>query len=99
MQLRAPERFVDVDVPEPGHRPLVEQRGLERSAPPLQSLGEALRREASAERLVAEPALQVGIRLFRLEQLPGAEPAPVAGGDIASLVPRYDGTPIRVRGQ
>jgi len=32
MQLRVPERLVDVDVPEPGQCPLVEQRRLEGEA-------------------------------------------------------------------
>ena len=32
MDPRAPERLVDVDVPEAGERPLVEERGLDRRA-------------------------------------------------------------------
>ena len=37
-----PERFVHVDVPEAGQGPLVEQRGLQRGAAPLQPLAQSL---------------------------------------------------------
>src|SRR4051794_5741296 len=96
MELRAPERFVDVDVPEPGHCPLVEQRCLERSAPSMQPFREPLRREGPPERLLSEAALQIVICLFGLEELPGAEPAHVAVGDVGSVVQRHDRTPVGV---
>ena len=74
MELRVPERLVDVDVPEPGERPLVEQRRLQRGAPPLQPLAQALRREGRDERLVADPGVEELLELARLEQQPRPEP-------------------------
>ena len=48
-----PERLVDVDVPEARHRALVEERGLERRPPPVETLAEPRGRERP-ERLGAE---------------------------------------------
>src|SRR5262249_47288015 len=48
---RAPERLVDVDVPEAGQRPLVEQGSLHGSFAIGELRGERLRRERAAERL------------------------------------------------
>src|SRR5205814_729643 len=54
MDSRVPERLVRVDVPEPGDRPLIEKRCLDGGASPCQSPRELPRREAPAERLLAE---------------------------------------------
>ena len=54
VQLRAPQRLVDVDVPQPRDGALVEQRRLERGTAVRQSLAESFRREATLEGLDAE---------------------------------------------
>jgi hypothetical protein len=86
MQLRTPERFVDVDVPEACDRALIEERGLERGAPPGKSLAELLCREGSFERLAAEPAREVVVDLVPLEQMPRPEAPDVAIRNIRSVV-------------
>jgi hypothetical protein len=68
VQPRAPERLVDVDVPHPGKRPLVEERSLERGAAARQALPELGGREERVERLVADPGVEIGLRLGRLEE-------------------------------
>ena len=82
MDARAPERLVDVDVPQAGERALVEQRGLDRRAPLREPLAEPRRGEERVERLVAEPRREVRLELARLEQQPRAEAAHVAVGDV-----------------
>ena len=48
MEPRAPERLVDVDVPEPRNRPLIEKRRLERGLAPLEASTERPGRERAA---------------------------------------------------
>ena len=85
MQPALPERLVDVDVPEAGDRSLVEERRLERRAPPLEALAEPCCRER-AERLGAEARGEVRRELVLLEQLPRPEAADIAIADIRSIV-------------
>ena len=56
MQPAPPEGFVDVDVPEPGDRPLVEEGRLERGPAALQAQTEASCGER-AERLGADTGI------------------------------------------
>ena len=86
MEPRAPERLVDVDVPHPGERALVEERGLDRSAPPREPPPQLCRGELVGERLRAEPLVEVRIELARLEEQPRAEPSHVAIGDVRPVV-------------
>ena len=86
MDLRAPQRFVDVDVPEPCHRSLVEERSLDRCAAAFELPTEPSRRERSLERLDPESVIEVRLELAGLEQLPGAKSADVALCDIRSVV-------------
>jgi len=86
MDLRPPERFVDVDVPEPRHRALVEQRRFDRCAPALESLREPARREGALEWLETLPLFEVRRQLGFLDQLPGAEAADVAICDVRPVV-------------
>ena len=83
---RAPQRLVDVDVPEAGERALVEERGLDRRAPLREPLAEPCRREERIERLLADARREVRRELARLEQEPGAEAADVAVGDVRAVV-------------
>ena len=96
MEPGVPERLVDVDVPEAGQRPLVEQRGLQRGAATLQPLAQALRREGGDERLLAEARPEIRLELARLEQQPGAEAPDIAVGDLAAVVERQQRAPVRV---
>jgi hypothetical protein len=86
MQLRAPQRFVDVDVPEPGDRSLIEERSLDRRAAAFESLSEPARCERPLERLDAQSFFEVRLELTGLEQLPRAEPADVSICDIRFVV-------------
>ena len=86
MDPRAPERLVDVDVPHPGERALVEQRRLHRRPPPAEAFAEPGGGEERVERLVAETRGKVRVDLARLEQLPRAEAADVAVRDVRSVV-------------
>jgi hypothetical protein len=86
VDLRSPQRFVDVDVPEPGDSSLIEERSLDRCAAAFELLTESSSRERSLERLDAESLFEVRHELAGLEQLPGAEPANVAIRDIRSVV-------------
>ena len=86
MHFRAPERLVDIDVPEPRDRALVEQRRLDRSAASLEPLREAARRERALERLAPEPLREVPVDVFGLEQVPGTEAAYVTIGDVRPVV-------------
>ena len=81
-----PEGFVGVDVPDPGHRPLVEERRLDRSAATLEPAAERRRREGSLERLAADPGGEVVVELAGLEQEPRAEAPHVAIGDVRPVV-------------
>ena len=83
---RAPQRLVDVDVPHPRERPLVEQRSLERGAATRQALPEPGCREERIERLVADPSTEVGLRLFSLEEQPGTEAPNVPVRNVRSVV-------------
>ena len=73
MDPRAPERLVDVDVPEPGNRALVEQRGLDRRVAFLERRGECPRAEAAIQWLRAQPGVEVRVDLARLQEQPGTE--------------------------
>ena len=53
---------------------------------PCEPLPRAGARERAAERLDAEPFVEVGLELSGLEQLPRAEAAHVAVGDVRSVV-------------
>jgi len=86
VELRPPQRFVDVDVPEPGDRSLIEERSLDRRATAFESLPEPARREGPLERLDAESLFEVRLELAGLEQLPRAEPANISISDIRSVV-------------
>jgi hypothetical protein len=67
VHLRPPQRFVDIDVPEPCDRSLIEERNLDRRAAAFEPLGELADRERTAERLDAEPLLEVRLQLAGLE--------------------------------
>ena len=82
----APQRLVDVDVPQPGERALVEERRLERRAANGEALAEPRGREGGVERLVADPGGEIRLRVARLEQEPGAEAPHVPVRDIRSVV-------------
>jgi len=86
MDAGAPERFVDVDVPQACDRPLVEQRSLHRRTPAGEPLAESPGREGSLERLTAEPLRKVRAELVGLEQEPRAEAADVTIRNIRSVV-------------
>jgi len=86
MDLRPPERLVDVDVPEPRHRSLIEQRGFDRCAAALESPREPARRERALERLDAESLFEVRLELVYLEQLPGPEAADITVSNVRSVV-------------
>jgi hypothetical protein len=83
---RAPQRFVDVDVPHPGERPLVEKRRLERRSTTRQALAEPSGGEQRIERLVADPLVDIRLGLAGLEQQPRAEAPDVPVCDIRSVV-------------
>ena len=83
---RAPQRLVDVDVPHPRERALVEERRLERGAAARETLAEPRGREERVERLVADPRGEIRLRLPGLEQEPGAEAPHVAVRDVRSVV-------------
>jgi len=86
MELRAPECFVDVDVPEPGDRSLIEKRSLDRRAATLEPLTKASRGERSLERFDAQSLVEVVVKLAALEQLPRTEPANISIGNTRSVV-------------
>jgi hypothetical protein len=86
VDLRAPQRFVNVDVPEPCHGSLIEERSLDRRAPAFELLTEPPRRERSLERLDPESVIEVRLELPGLEHLPGAKSADVAIREIRSVV-------------
>ena len=62
---RTPERFVGVDVPEPGHDPLIEEDGLERRAPAGELLDQPARGEPRPEWLRAVLRREVRLELRR----------------------------------
>src|SRR5213075_3004841 len=97
MDLRVPERLVGVDVPEAGHRPLVEDRRLDRSTPPAEALRQKGGGEPAAERLRAEPDGEMRPGLRGIEQEPGPEPAEVAVGDPRAVVELEHGALVRGR--
>jgi hypothetical protein len=67
MDLRPPQRFVDIDVSKPCDRSLIEERSLDRRAAAFEALGEPADRERTPERLDAEPLLEVRLQLAGLE--------------------------------
>ncbi len=93
---RVPERLVGVDVPEPGDRPLVEDRGLERVRRPPGARRAARRREERVERLVADAGGEVRLGVLGVEQQPRPEPSGVAVCDVRSVVELENGTAVRV---
>ena len=99
MDLRPPEGFVDVDVPEPRHRSLVEQRSLDRCAAAFESLCEPPRRERTAERLDPEALFEIRLELACFQQLPGAEAADVAISDGRSVVESDNSASVRIVGE
>jgi len=86
VELRPPQRLVDIDVPEPRDRPLIEERGLDRCAAAFEPLPEPARCERALERLHAEPLFEVRVELAGFEQLPRAESADVAIRDVRTVV-------------
>jgi hypothetical protein len=96
VDLRAPQCFVDVDVPEPGHRSLIEERSLDRGAAAFELPTEPSRRERSLERLDPESVIEVRLEFAGLEQLPGAEAAHVAVRNIRTVVQSDNSTSMRV---
>ena len=96
MDLRAPQRLVDVDVPHAGERPLVEQRSLDGRAAALEEAAEPGSREQRVERLLTEARREVRVELARLQEQPGAESAYVAVGDVGAVVERDERPPVRV---
>jgi hypothetical protein len=99
VDFRPPERLVDVDVPEPCNRSLIEERGLDGCASPFELGGEAARSERALEWLQAEPLLEVGLQLAGLEQLPCPEAPNVSIGDVRSVVQVDNSSTMRIVGQ
>ncbi len=84
------QRLVDVDVPESGNSPLVEQGSLDRRAPAGQSGSELRQCEARVDWLRAEP----GERLRAVvDQPPGAKLPQIAPAEIVAFV-EYDARPL-----
>jgi hypothetical protein len=79
-------RLVHVDVSHPRERALVEERRLDRRAPPRETLAEPSRGEEGVERLLSDTRYEVRLELARLEQEPRAEAPYVAVGDIRSVI-------------
>jgi hypothetical protein len=67
MNLRPPERFVDVDVPEPRDRSLIEEGRLDRCAPAFEPLRQPACRKGAPERLGAESRFEVRLELTGFE--------------------------------
>ena len=95
MEPRTPERLVDVDVPHPGERSLVEKRRLERRAPTREALPESGSREERVERLVAHAGVEIRLRLVRLEEQPGTEAADISIGEVRAVVQHHLGSEVR----
>src|SRR2546430_1109153 len=75
VDLRPPERLVDVDVPQAGECALVEERRLDRGAAVGEARAEGFWGEAAVERLLAEAGREVRLELVVSEQEPRAETA------------------------
>jgi hypothetical protein len=86
VDLRPPQRFIDVDVPKTGDRSLIEERGLDRRAAAIELLRKSSRRERSLERLDSKSLFEVLVELAGLEQLPRPEPADIAVRDVRFVV-------------
>jgi len=99
VDLRPPERFVNVDVPEARDCSLIEERGLDRCPAAFQSLREPGRCERALERLDPESLFEVGLEVFRLEQLPGAESTDIAIRDVRTVVQPDNSTSMWIVGQ
>jgi hypothetical protein len=96
VDLCSPQRFVDVDVPEPRHRSLIEERSLDRRAAAFELPTEPSCCERPLERLDPESLFEVRLELAGLEQLPGAEPAYVAVRNIRIVVEPDNSASMRV---
>jgi hypothetical protein len=83
---RAPERFVGVDISDSGERSLVEERCLDGSLPPRESLAEIGCGKSASQRLEAEARRQIGLQLVRSKHEPGSEPPDIAVPDVRSVV-------------
>ena len=82
-----PQRFVRVDVSYPGRRSLVEQSGLHGGPSAREGIFQGARGERPLERLAPEaPRGEIPIEITGLEELPRAEAANVAVGDVRSVV-------------
>jgi hypothetical protein len=90
----APQRLVDVDVPQPRNGALVEQSCLERGAAAREALSETRSGEERVERLVPHSSREIRLCLAGLQQEPGAEAAHVSVRDVGSVVQGHDGTPM-----
>jgi hypothetical protein len=86
MNAGIPKSLVCIDVPDPRHDPLVEQRGFDEPPSPFQPVGELPRGEAWAKRLDTKSRRQVLVELVALEHEPGAESPNVTVGDIRAVV-------------
>ena len=86
MEAREPQRLVDVDVPEPRHRPLVEERRLYGRLAVFQPPGEEAGGKAPLERLGTDLDREVRLELPRLEQEPRAEAPDIPIADVRSIV-------------
>jgi len=99
VDLRAPERLVDVDVPEPRDCALVEERGLDGCASPFELSAETASGERAVEWLRPQALLEVGLQLADLEQLPRAEAPNVSIRDVRSVVQVDNSPSMRIVGQ
>jgi hypothetical protein len=86
MDLRPPERFVRIDVPQSGCSALVEDRGLDRRAAALEPCCERRGREALAERLLTEPLQEIWSFFVTLQKHPRSKAANVTVRDVRSVV-------------
>jgi len=99
VDLCPPQCLVDVDVPEPGNRSLIEERRLDGCASPFELGGEAASSERALEWLQPEPLLEVRLQLAGLEQLPRAEAPNVSIRDVRSVVEVDNSSSVRIVGQ
>jgi hypothetical protein len=99
VELRPPERLVDVDVAEARDCSLIEERSLDRCPAAFQSPREPGRCERAPERLDPESLFEVGLEVFLLEQLPGAESTDIAIRDVRTVVQPDNSTSMWIVGQ
>ncbi len=74
---------------------MIEQSRLERSPATGQALPQQLRRELRRQRLGADARVQILLERVRREQVPGAEAAHVAVGELAAVVELEPGSLVR----